>query len=90
MAVRTFIFCDACNPQGFRAIKSGNGYGRREADDRAWFEGSLYEAHFNGWVTTSAGHNLCPECHAKGLEKFLSDDLVDKKGKNISLLSSAH
>ena len=88
MAVRTFVFCDACNPQGFRAINSGTDYGRREADDRAWFEGSIHEANFYGWVTTSEGHNLCPECHAKGLEKFLNENLSDGSDHNVSLLRS--
>lgn len=88
MAVRTFVFCDACNPQGFRAINSGNDFGRREADDRAWFEGSLFEAQYNGWVTTAEGHNLCPKCHEKGLEKFLDEDHTDKVQDSVPVLYS--
>ncbi|WP_126454973.1 hypothetical protein [Sulfuriflexus mobilis] len=85
MAIRTFIFCDVCNPQGNRAIDNGSQYGRRYADGRAWFEGDPQEASENGWVCTSEGHNLCPRCHTKGLERLLDEKKVEPAATEVVL-----
>lgn len=69
MSIRTFIFCDICNPQGLRPIefrraprKNDRG-GRRVSDGRAWYEGSVYEAVESvGWVIGNEGEHICPEC----------------------------
>ena len=50
MTLKTFIFCDICNPAGTRYVEQrrgvhrGDGGGRRVTDGRAWFEGSLEQA----------------------------------------------
>jgi len=69
MSIRTFIFCDICNPQALRAIefrratRKGVRAGRRISDGRAWFEGSLQEAvEKNGWQRTEEGLDVCPAC----------------------------
>lgn len=79
MAIRTFIFCDACNPQGIRTINDGFQYGRRSGDGRVWFEGDIREASDIGWVSNAEGHNLCPKCYAKGLGNILAQ----KQGETL-------
>ena len=71
MAIRTFIFCDACNPQGIRTISDEVKQCRRSCDQRSWFEGKTDEATKIGWVMTKEGLNLCPKCQKNGLGQFL-------------------
>lgn len=68
MSIRTFIFCDICNPQGLRSVEfrrtpreDGRG-GRRISDGRAWFEGNLSKAIENGWTSDLNGQHICPAC----------------------------
>ncbi len=72
MSIRTFIFCDVCNPMGERDVidrrnpdRHTNEGGRRFTDNRAWFEGNLREAHDAGWRVTDDDKNLCPVCAAR-------------------------
>ncbi len=69
MSIRTFIFCDICNPQGLRSIefrrapRVNDRGGRRVSDGRAWYEGSIYEAIKSaGWVVGKEGEHICPTC----------------------------
>ena len=71
MAIRTFIFCDACNPQGIRAISDETGRCRRSSDQRSWFEGEADEAINHGWDMTTEGLHLCPKCQNNGLGQLL-------------------
>jgi len=67
MTIRTFIFCDICNPQCVRSIefrrapRDGERSGRRISDGRAWFEGSVNLAVSQGWLITENSH-ICPAC----------------------------
>ena len=71
MSIRTFIFCDICNPQGIRSIefrrapREGDRNGRRLSDGRSWFEGSLPAAIENNWIADSTGQHICPACNKK-------------------------
>ena len=74
MAVRTFVFCDICNPQGIRYVeqrrtpKGDRPHGRRVTDGRAWYEGSTTDAARAGWkISTDGAHHVCPRCHERGL-----------------------
>lgn len=74
MAVRTFVFCDVCNPQGIRYVeqrrtpKRDRPHGRRVTDGRAWHEGSAADAARSGWkVSTDGSRHICPRCHERGL-----------------------
>ncbi len=68
MSIRTFIFCDICNPQGIRSIefrrapRKGERMGRRISDGRIWFDGSLAEAIDKGWNGNAKGQHICPAC----------------------------
>jgi len=68
MTIRTFIFCDICNPQGVRTIESRRSpreqdrNGRRLCDGRSWLEGSLSDANDADWVTDPSGQHICPAC----------------------------
>ncbi|WP_347987365.1 hypothetical protein [Methylomonas sp. AM2-LC] len=69
MTIRTFIFCDICNPQGLRSIeyrrttRLDERSGRRISDGRAWLEASLDQSlDKSGWVRTADGLHLCPRC----------------------------
>lgn len=71
MSIRTFIFCDICNPQALRTIefrraaRKGVRLGRRISDGRSWYEGSLENAmDKGGWITTPNGLHLCPNCQS--------------------------
>ncbi len=61
MAIRTFIFCDRCNPQCIRTISSLSDFKRRNSDDRSWFGGSIQGALKEGWKSLNNKH-LCPRC----------------------------
>ena len=72
MSVRTFLFCDFCNPGGLRTVeyqrcgRRPSCAGRRREDGRAWFEGTVEEAvEQHGWHCTEDGYHLCPECKAR-------------------------
>lgn len=71
MSIRTFIFCDTCNPQAIRTINDAEEFGRRCSDGRVWFEGHIHEAVKLGWVMTPMDNNICPNCHKKGLTSSL-------------------
>ena len=69
MTIRTFIFCDVCNPQGIRVIeyrratRLGARPGRRMCDGRAWLESSVDHAiEKAGWIRTIEGLHICPAC----------------------------
>ncbi len=68
MSIRTFIFCDICNPQGIRTIefrrspREDDRNGRRLSDGRFWFDGSLSTAIENGWSVAATGQHICPSC----------------------------
>ena len=66
MSIRTFIFCDICNPQALRSIEFRRGpreeerNGRRLSDGRAWFEGDLSSASTSGWLIDTKLQQMCP------------------------------
>jgi len=74
VTIRTFVFCDACNPQATRYVEQrrsasrgdhggcGGRRGRRATDGRAWFEGAVHDAEQAGWRVTREGRHLCPAC----------------------------
>ncbi len=74
MSVRTFMFCDICNPQGIRcpeqrrtSNRDGTG-GRRVTDGRSWFEGDADTAILEyGWQGTAGGLHVCPHCAEREL-----------------------
>lgn len=73
MSVRTFVFCDICNPQGFRCpehrrdVRRGDQDGRRLSDARTWFEGDPDTAIAeHGWIKDAEGRHVCPECVHQG------------------------
>lgn len=76
MAVRTFIFCDTCNPRGIRSIEerrySMRRGGRRINDDRAWFEGTEEEARQAGWHIENGTHT-CEYC-ATNIRRVAKED----------------
>jgi len=68
MSIRTFIFCDICNPQALRHIefrrspREKERNGRRLCDGRAWFDGDLSNALEQEWSTNTDGQHICPNC----------------------------
>lgn len=76
MSIRTFIFCDACNPQGLRIENDGLLKNRRSTDYRTWYEGDEIDAEKYGWKKTADGFNLCPKCQ----QSDLSNNLQIAKG----------
>ena len=71
MSIRTFIFCDGCNPQGVRNVYENEQYDRRNSDGRSWCEGSLEEAVKLGWEIFEENKILCPHCVASGMAGLL-------------------
>jgi len=75
MAIRTFVFCDVCNPQGIRYVeqrRSGNRdgtIGRRVTDGRAWREGGVSEAEQGGWAMDRTSRHVCPRCQSRNLHE---------------------
>jgi len=68
MSIRTFVFCDICNPQGLRSIEfrrrpRTERAGRRLSDSRSWHEGGISDAIENGWSINIEGQHICPACH---------------------------
>ena len=72
MSIRTFIFCDACNPLGLRTENDGFLKNRRSNDIRSWYEGDEIEAANFGWSKTADGLDLCPKCHLKSLGNHMT------------------
>jgi len=68
MTIRTFIFCDNCNPQGIRTIeyrrspREVDRNGRRISDGRSWLEGNLSNAIDEGWIANPNNQHICPAC----------------------------
>lgn len=68
MSIRSFIFCDTCNPQGIRVMefrrraRDNSRNGRRISDGRAWFDGDLSHAKRQGWQIDPDGQHTCPVC----------------------------
>ena len=66
---RTFIFCDCCNPQGFRFVDNRRDdsrtshKGRRITDGRAWIDDmnaeELVKYH---WNAQGSDTHYCPKC----------------------------
>ena len=73
MAVRTFVFCDICNPMAIRILDRRAGTerqrsGRRITDGRSWYEGYTSDAiDGHGWNRTNEGRHVCPDCSERGL-----------------------
>jgi hypothetical protein len=74
MSLRTFIFCDYCNPSAIRTIEARRiaprpfGLsGRRFSDGRSWFDGSREQALAAGWSLNDDGQDICPRCLQRGL-----------------------
>jgi hypothetical protein len=72
MALRSFIFCDICNPLAIRYVelRRCNGrnarIGRRLTDGRNWFDGNEGEARKVGWVASEDGRqHICPACFGR-------------------------
>jgi hypothetical protein len=85
MSIRTFLFCDVCNPRRIRTpeqrrdMQRRESSGRRLSDGRSWFEGDAEQAvNENNWVALDSGLYVCPICDAKGL----SADNVNRKSKS--------
>ncbi|MBU0500792.1 MAG: hypothetical protein KJ558_13705 [Gammaproteobacteria bacterium] len=73
MSIRTFIFCDHCNPIAIRFVEERRRsrwedptMGRRISDGRAWFDGNTDEARQAGWIIED--QHICPHCQRKGLK----------------------
>lgn len=70
MSIRSFIFCDFCNPDAVRTVDRRaprpGGAGRRLDDGRAWLEAGEREAvEVYGWTRTRDGGHLCPACQGR-------------------------
>jgi hypothetical protein len=77
MGLRTFLFCDVCNPQAIRLVEERRSHhrtdrsGRRHADGRSWFEGTPQEAMEQaGWNRIDDGRYICPDCAGRDLLDF--------------------
>lgn len=67
MSVKTYTFCDICNPHAFIAIDRREHprdaeTGRRAGDECSWFEGRPEDSAEEGWIVTSRGKHVCPKC----------------------------
>lgn len=83
MSLRIFLFCDFCNPEGIRTVDErrapirDTGKGRRNTDNKVWFEGSAEEAVINqGWHITEDNKHICPDCQHR-LESWPGKRLGD-------------
>lgn len=73
MSLRTFLFCDFCNPEGIRVLddrrtkpRADGNSGRRYSDARVWFEGPVEEAvNQNGWIISHDDKHICPDCQER-------------------------
>lgn len=82
MSIRTFIFCDYCNPSAIRDIEARRSTvrpfglsGRRFSDGRSWFDGTREEASAAGWRADEDNLDICPRCLSRGLGAFSATDL---------------
>ncbi|MBF0470358.1 MAG: hypothetical protein HQL48_03185 [Gammaproteobacteria bacterium] len=69
MAIRSFLFCDICNPDAIRVPdyrrneKRNSRSGRRFTDGRKWVEASReVAATEHGWFYDSNQRDICPAC----------------------------
>lgn len=79
MSLKTFVFCDLCNPlcihqvdrreQGREGIASA---GRRFTDNYSWVEGEPGEIADSGWIVTSNNKHICPRCYARHKDAVFS------------------
>lgn len=81
MSIRTFIFCDGCNPQAIRTVYDNEDQYRRNSDGRSWYEGTLEDAMKLGWEMTKQGDILCPHCVDNGVAEEL---ISDQRNNNIT------
>jgi len=77
MSVKTFTFCDICNPHcqittDRREQPRDEGSGRRGSDDCSWFEGFPDDSTEDGWIVTSKGKHVCPRCYIHHKEAVFS------------------
>ena len=77
MSVKTFTFCDICNPDCRIAIdrrdsKRDENSGRRVGDECSWFEGVPEDSAEEGWIVTSKGKHICPSCFVQHKDAVFS------------------
>lgn len=78
MSIKTFIFCDLCNPLCLHQIdrreqaRDGLAAGRRFSDNYSWIEGSAEEIGEYGWIVTSNHKHICPRCYARHKDAVFS------------------
>ena len=79
MSIRTFIFCDMCNPHGIRneerrSSLRRNSEGRRKHDDCSWIEAREVEdiTTDHGWIVTTKNKHVCPKCYLRHKEAVFS------------------
>lgn len=79
MGVRTFIYCDYCNPNAIRFVdrrppERAFVGGRRNSDSRSFIDGDDADALAAGWKVVM-GRHFCPRCtqHAEHLQGGQSD-----------------
>lgn len=75
MGVKTFIYCDYCNPNAIRVVdrrppERASVGGRRNSDSRSFIDGGNGEAAAAGW-TIVRGMHFCPRC-GQHADRFLS------------------
>ena len=76
MSIRSFLFCDVCNPMRIRSPEQrrdrrqdGRKSGRRITDARSWIESTSEQAVAEFfWVVLEGGFHVCPDCNAKNLK----------------------
>jgi len=77
MSVKTFTFCDICNPDCHipldrRESKRDENSGRRAGDECSWFEGVPDDSAEEGWILTSRGKHICPRCFVQHKDAVFS------------------
>ncbi|MGE0371060.1 MAG: hypothetical protein AB7Q01_04140 [Gammaproteobacteria bacterium] len=79
MSLKTFVFCDLCNPlcihqvdRRDQAREGGAAAGRRFTDNYSWIEGEPDEIAEFGWIMTSNNKHICPRCYAKHKDAVFS------------------
>lgn len=77
MSVKTFTFCDLCNPHCIvitdrRDSARDENSGRRHHDGCSWFEGFPEDSSEHGWIITSKGKHVCPRCYIHHKEAVFS------------------
>jgi hypothetical protein len=80
MTLRTIISCDQCNLRRIKSLEFRRGIldntltGRRLSDGRSWQEADFDYAIRNGWLSSSNGQHICPNCQAENSEQIRSYD----------------